>query len=179
MSTLSSFYPTTSLSHGLPPSPSSSPSPPSRRFSSASVIAQLTMLGYPPKIQPQSSATRDQGRQVHTPPLQSQLLPEPAVIDYSTLDKVDEEAGCILIALSNHNSSAVVKGMPEKDTICSSSSSDSSSSSSASSSSSSSSTFHSDPLDTPSKSPSDGPKSMSISNLLGNFYFYFICRIFF
>ena len=91
-----------------------------RRFSSASVIAQITLLGYPPKIQPQSSATRDQGRggttsrrslQPHSPITTTNNTTAttdidfcpPSVRDYTELDAVDQEAGCILIALSNHD----------------------------------------------------------------------------
>ncbi|KAG2219072.1 hypothetical protein INT45_000355 [Circinella minor] len=91
-----------------------------RRFSSASVIAQITLLGYPPKIQPQSSATRDQGRggttsrrslRPHSPITTTNNTTTtndisfcpPSVRDYTELDAVDQEAGCILIALSNHD----------------------------------------------------------------------------
>ncbi|KAI7863791.1 hypothetical protein BDF14DRAFT_1733361 [Spinellus fusiger] len=53
---------------------------------------------YPPKVQPRSSSTR------HGQPLMPQnTLDFKALLDYTSLDKVDAEAGCILIQLANHS----------------------------------------------------------------------------
>ncbi|CAO3597489.1 unnamed protein product [Absidia cylindrospora] len=55
-----------------------------QRHSSSTFIAHLLLQQYPPKVQPQSSSARDHALFGH-------------------LDKVDAEAGCILIALANHD----------------------------------------------------------------------------
>ncbi|ORZ21126.1 hypothetical protein BCR42DRAFT_187709 [Absidia repens] len=52
--------------------------------SSSAFIAHLLVQEYPPKVQPKSSSARDKAL-------------------FSHLDKVDAEAGCILIALANHD----------------------------------------------------------------------------
>ncbi|KAI8063523.1 hypothetical protein BC940DRAFT_307419 [Gongronella butleri] len=54
------------------------------RHRSSSFMASLLQHGHPPALQPRSSSTRER-----------------ALLD--SLDKVDAEAGCILIALANHD----------------------------------------------------------------------------
>lgn len=90
MSALSSFYgPSLTLDTQRPPLLGR------RRFSSACKIAQITFMGYPPKIQPQASALRGERRRSQAP---NSIKTDNLV----SLDAVDEEAGCILLALSNH-----------------------------------------------------------------------------
>lgn len=110
LSTLPSYY-----------SPSLDPvanNDPPRRLSSASVIAKISARGFPRKIQPQSSATRDQGPRRRSARLQEKRLRSqknnavdmhpPSYLDYANLDAVDAEAGSILISLANHDPNPVV-----------------------------------------------------------------------
>ncbi|KAI8343708.1 hypothetical protein BC941DRAFT_412097 [Chlamydoabsidia padenii] len=55
-----------------------------QRHSSSTFIAHLLLQEHPPKVQPRSSSARDKAL-------------------FSHLDRVDAEAGCILIALANHD----------------------------------------------------------------------------
>ncbi|KAI9026648.1 hypothetical protein CLU79DRAFT_742751 [Phycomyces nitens] len=83
----------------------------SGRHSSSTFIAHLMHQEYPPKVQPRSSAARDNGLilDMATQP------PKAPVIDYSLLDKVDAEAGCILIALANHDPAKAPFSIPVAD----------------------------------------------------------------
>ncbi|KAI9312724.1 hypothetical protein BX666DRAFT_816852 [Dichotomocladium elegans] len=138
---------------------------PTRRFSSASVIAQITLLGYPPKIQPQSSATRDQGREQ-----QQFLLQQPSPI-------INNHESCILIALANHDpNSNGKKLLPATPTTATATTTAKimtadavSTTSTASSSSTSTASCDNSPSSTSTKSSlaTHNGNSMSIRNLLG------------
>ncbi|KAL0094642.1 hypothetical protein F4703DRAFT_1819838 [Phycomyces blakesleeanus] len=86
----------------------------SGRHSSSTFIAHLMHQEYPPKVQPRSSAARDNGLILDMASQPSKNHKAPA-IDYSLLDKVDAEAGCILIALANHDPTKAPFSIPVAD----------------------------------------------------------------
>lgn len=57
---------------------------------------------FQPKIQPRSSAERDNSLLLHSALKAASTDIAHRLLDYASLDKVDCEASCILIALSNH-----------------------------------------------------------------------------
>lgn len=57
---------------------------------------------FQPKIQPRSSAERDNSLLLHSVLKAASTDIAHRLLDYASLEKVDCEASCILIALSNH-----------------------------------------------------------------------------
>lgn len=55
------------------------------------------------KVQPRSSAERDNSQLLHTALKAASTDIAHRLLDYASLDKLDCEASCILIALANHH----------------------------------------------------------------------------
>lgn len=64
---------------------------------------------FQPKIQPRSSAERDNSLLLHSVLKAASTDIAHRLLDYASLDKVDCEASCILIALSNHEPASTTK----------------------------------------------------------------------
>lgn len=58
---------------------------------------------YYPKVQPRSSSERDNSFLLHTALKAASTDMAHRLLNYASLDKMDCEASCILIALANHN----------------------------------------------------------------------------
>ncbi|GAA5813715.1 hypothetical protein MFLAVUS_007202 [Mucor flavus] len=74
---------------------------------------------FQPKIQPRSSAERDNSLLLHSVLKAASTDIAHRLLDYASLDKVDCEASCILIALSNHEpaSTATTSAIPPKNDL--------------------------------------------------------------
>ncbi|KAI8884875.1 hypothetical protein K501DRAFT_216652 [Backusella circina FSU 941] len=70
---------------------------------------------YYPKVQPRSSAERENSLLLQTALKAASSDMAHRLLDYASLDKVDCEASCILIALANHDPNRPVDSRPKKD----------------------------------------------------------------
>lgn len=73
-----------------------------------------TQTEYLTKVQPRSSAERENSLLLQTALKAASSDMAHRLLDYASLDKVDCEASCILIALANHDPNRPVDSRPKK-----------------------------------------------------------------